>query len=178
MSAPSPARPPARPHCHEPSCVGNNTFLNLQSRPQQLEICLLLSGKSKQVPSLPGEQDGTYWGYPVRMASSIKAIFDEAPFPGGYDLKIGTSERGNVTVDDERFESSRRVLSSLLPSSRHLVFSSLVRASPSAPGVSLLIVDTTCLPYDGAALFPLQECCDYRLVTLLHYYQLRVVLLM
>jgi len=59
-------------------------------------------------PSLPREQDGTYWGYSVRMASSIKAIFDEAPFPGGYDLKIGTSERGNVSVDDESFESSHQ----------------------------------------------------------------------
>ncbi len=37
------------------------------------------------------------------MASSLKAIFDEAPFPGGYDLKIGTSERGDESVDDERF---------------------------------------------------------------------------
>jgi|AntRauTorckE5430_2_1112549.scaffolds.fasta_scaffold35486_2 hypothetical protein len=40
------------------------------------------------------------------MASSIKAIFDEAPFPGGYDLKIGTSERGDVSVDNESFETS------------------------------------------------------------------------
>lgn len=37
------------------------------------------------------------------MASSIKAIFDEAPFQGGYDLKIGTSERGDICVEDESF---------------------------------------------------------------------------
>mmetsp|Transcript_16089 Transcript_16089/g.30395 ORF Transcript_16089/g.30395 Transcript_16089/m.30395 type:complete len:478 (-) Transcript_16089:66-1499(-) len=54
-------------------------------------------------PSEPREKDGTYWGYQTRMASSIKAIFDEAPFQGGYDLKIGTSERGDVCVDDESF---------------------------------------------------------------------------
>jgi len=27
-------------------------------------------------------------------------VFDECPYEGGYDLKIGTSERGDVTVDD------------------------------------------------------------------------------
>ena len=57
-------------------------------------------------PSEPRERDGTYWGYTTRMASSIKAIFDESPFPGGYDLKIGTSERGDVSVDNESFENS------------------------------------------------------------------------
>ena len=57
-------------------------------------------------PNEPRERDGTYWGYTTRMASSIKAIFDEAPFPGGYDLKIGTSERGDVSVDNESFATS------------------------------------------------------------------------
>lgn len=54
-------------------------------------------------PSAPREHDGTYWGYTVRMAPSIKAIFDEAPFKDGYDLKIGTSERGTISVDDTNF---------------------------------------------------------------------------
>lgn len=54
-------------------------------------------------PSAPREHDGTYWGYNVRMAPSIKAIFDESPFKGGYDLKIGTSERGSISVDDKNF---------------------------------------------------------------------------
>ena len=57
-------------------------------------------------PSAPRERDGTYWGYSVRMASSIKSIFDEAPYNGGYDLKIGTSERGTLSVDDSRFQTS------------------------------------------------------------------------
>jgi len=55
-------------------------------------------------PSAPREHDGTYWGYSVRMASSIKSIFDEAPYESGYDLKIGTSERGDLSVDDELFK--------------------------------------------------------------------------
>jgi methyltransferase len=55
-------------------------------------------------PSLVTERDGTYWGYTVRLASSIKAVFDECPYEEGtYDLTIGTSERGNETVDDARF---------------------------------------------------------------------------
>ncbi len=77
-------------------------------------------------PSAPREHDGTYWGYNVRMAPSIKAIFDESPYSnesldasgsapgsgsslnsgsssGGYDLKIGTSERGDLSVDDGEF---------------------------------------------------------------------------
>jgi len=65
------------------------------------------SFKGKVVsPSAPREKDGTYWGYTTRMASSIKAIFDEAPYSGGYDLKIGTSERGDTSVDDPSFGAS------------------------------------------------------------------------
>ena len=57
-------------------------------------------------PSAPREKDGTYWGYSVRMASSLKNIFDESPFgEAGYDLKIGTSERGDISVDDDKFEA-------------------------------------------------------------------------
>lgn len=56
-------------------------------------------------PSAPREHNGAYWGYTTRIASSIKAIFDECPYPGGYDLKIGTSERGDVSVDDGSFQS-------------------------------------------------------------------------
>merc|ERR1719223_89594 len=54
-------------------------------------------------PSTPRERNGTYWGYTTRLASSISAIFDESPYEGGYDLKIGTSERGDSSVDDNDF---------------------------------------------------------------------------
>jgi hypothetical protein len=54
-------------------------------------------------PSEPREKDGTYWGFTTRFASSFNAIFDESPYDGGYDFKIGTSERGDVTVDDHDF---------------------------------------------------------------------------
>ena len=37
---------------------------------------------------------GRYWGYDVRIARSVKEMF-QGPF-GGYDLTIGTSERGEI----------------------------------------------------------------------------------
>ena len=45
-------------------------------------------------PSAPREQEGYYWGYSVRSCASLSAVLTEAPFDGGYDLTIGTSERG------------------------------------------------------------------------------------
>ena len=54
-------------------------------------------------PSAPREDDGTYWGYTVRMADSLKNALDECPYEGGYDLKIGTSERGTSNLDDQSF---------------------------------------------------------------------------
>jgi predicted SPOUT superfamily RNA methylase MTH1 len=61
-------------------------------------------------PSTATQTDGTYWGYTVRMANSIKAVFDECPY-GTYDLTIGTSERGSESVDEPGFSllsSSKR----------------------------------------------------------------------
>ncbi|KAF2105128.1 DUF171-domain-containing protein, partial [Rhizodiscina lignyota] len=61
-------------------------------------------------PTTPRTEAGFYWGYDVRSAPSLSSVFTECPFEGGYDVSIGTSERGNV-------------LSSVLPldlvSSRH-----------------------------------------------------------
>ncbi|PPJ57454.1 hypothetical protein CBER1_04393 [Cercospora berteroae] len=52
-----------------------------------------ISGRAV-APETPREEAGYYWGYSVRLASSLSAIFTECPFDGGYDLSIGTSERG------------------------------------------------------------------------------------
>lgn len=46
-------------------------------------------------PSEPREKLGLYWGYKIRMANSLHQVFDESPYKGGYDLKIGTSDRGD-----------------------------------------------------------------------------------
>ncbi|XP_051041031.1 putative methyltransferase C9orf114 homolog isoform X2 [Phodopus roborovskii] len=55
----------------------------------------------------PRTKAGLYWGYTVRLASCLSAVFAEAPFQNGYDLTIGTSERGSS------------VASAQLPSFRH-----------------------------------------------------------
>lgn len=47
-------------------------------------------------PSRPREQAGLYWGYTVRIAAGVAGLMRDCPFPGGYDLKIGTSEHGQV----------------------------------------------------------------------------------
>ncbi|KAL7376553.1 hypothetical protein ABVT39_010352 [Epinephelus coioides] len=46
-------------------------------------------------PHLPRTEGGLYWGYTVRLASSLSAVFTESPHEDGYDLTIGTSERGS-----------------------------------------------------------------------------------
>lgn len=45
-------------------------------------------------PEVPRTEGGYYWGYQVRKCSSLSAVFTESPFDNGYDISIGTSERG------------------------------------------------------------------------------------
>uniref|UniRef100_A0A8C2V3N8 28S rRNA (uridine-N(3))-methyltransferase n=1 Tax=Chinchilla lanigera TaxID=34839 RepID=A0A8C2V3N8_CHILA len=73
---------------------------------QQLPECKTYRGTvvSSQEPRT---RAGLYWGYSVRLASCLSAVFAEAPFQDGYDLTIGTSERGS------------EVASAQLPSFRH-----------------------------------------------------------
>lgn len=54
-------------------------------------------------PAAPREDNGQYWGYTVRMADSLKSALDQCPYEGGYDLKVGTSERGTQNLDDRKF---------------------------------------------------------------------------
>lgn len=52
--------------------------------------------KAKVVSPKTPRQNGFYWGYQVRIADSISKVFTECPFSDGYDVTIGTSERGNI----------------------------------------------------------------------------------
>ena len=45
-------------------------------------------------PSLPRTASGLYWGYTVRLAHSLSAVLTQAPYEGGYDMIIGTSDKG------------------------------------------------------------------------------------
>ncbi|XP_057216975.1 putative methyltransferase C9orf114 homolog [Triplophysa rosa] len=48
-------------------------------------------------PHVPRTEGGLYWGYSVRLASCLSAVFTECPYKEGYDLTVGTSERGTNT---------------------------------------------------------------------------------
>jgi hypothetical protein len=50
-------------------------------------------------PAAPREEGGYYWGYSVRRAASLSAVFTECPFESGYDVSVGTSERGDSVWD-------------------------------------------------------------------------------
>ncbi|KAI2466501.1 DUF171-domain-containing protein [Annulohypoxylon bovei var. microspora] len=45
-------------------------------------------------PSTPRTEGGYYWGFSVRRCGSLANVFEECAYEGGYDLSIGTSERG------------------------------------------------------------------------------------
>uniref|UniRef100_A0A8C6UDH3 28S rRNA (uridine-N(3))-methyltransferase n=1 Tax=Neogobius melanostomus TaxID=47308 RepID=A0A8C6UDH3_9GOBI len=45
-------------------------------------------------PHVPRTKGGLYWGYTVRLASCLSAVFTESPYKDGYDCTIGTSEKG------------------------------------------------------------------------------------
>lgn len=40
------------------------------------------------------QQTQRYWGYQVRVASSVRDVFDCCPYEDGYDLKLGTDDNG------------------------------------------------------------------------------------
>lgn len=65
-------------------------------------------------PETPRTEEGLYWGYQVRLAKSLGAVFVECPFTDGYDLTIGTSERGE-SVDALQFSHFKLV-------GKHLLF--------------------------------------------------------
>ncbi|CAI8604750.1 unnamed protein product [Vicia faba] len=65
------------------------------------------------VPSSKPREEGAYWGYQVRYAHNISAVFNECTYKGGYDCIIGTSEHGQVIKSSELE----------LPSFRHLLIS-------------------------------------------------------
>lgn len=50
-------------------------------------------------PSEPRTRSALYWGYTVRIADSLSHALRDCPYPDGYDLTLGTSERGDV-IDD------------------------------------------------------------------------------
>lgn len=52
-------------------------------------------------PTEPRQQLGVYWGYKCRIAQDFNSIFEECPYEGGYDVRIGTSDRGASIAEAE-----------------------------------------------------------------------------
>jgi methyltransferase len=50
----------------------------------------------------PREESGYFWGFNIRKATSLSEVFTECPYDGGYDVSIGTSERG---IDSQQLYS-------------------------------------------------------------------------
>jgi predicted SPOUT superfamily RNA methylase MTH1 len=73
-------------------------------------------------PSLPRVEGGYYWGFNVRKAESLSAVLTECEFENGYDISIGTSERG-VPLSDIMPESlgPSKTTPKLPPKFKHLI---------------------------------------------------------
>jgi methyltransferase len=59
-------------------------------------------------PDEPREESGYYWGFNVRKAGSLSDVFTECAYEGGYDITIGTSERGGP-LESIYSEGERRI---------------------------------------------------------------------
>ncbi|MCJ1308315.1 hypothetical protein MMC25_001968 [Agyrium rufum] len=68
--------------------------LKFQSTAQQIDFYSETMTAEPVPPSEPRERSGYYWGYSVRSAASLSTVLTECEFDGGYDLTVGTSERG------------------------------------------------------------------------------------
>lgn len=51
------------------------------------------------LPVTPTSETGIYWGYSVRLAANLTEVITKSPYSEGYDLTVGTSDKGQ-SVDD------------------------------------------------------------------------------
>uniref|UniRef100_A0A182JQ37 Uncharacterized protein n=1 Tax=Anopheles christyi TaxID=43041 RepID=A0A182JQ37_9DIPT len=96
--------------------------------------------KSKKIrakvvtPAQPRQETGIYWGYTVRIANSLSQVFTKSPYRGGYDMTIGTSDRGrNVHELEPRSLSYRHAL---------IVFGGVLGLEPALDNDQKLNADT------------------------------------
>ncbi|CAK9799543.1 Putative methyltransferase C9orf114 homolog [Anthophora quadrimaculata] len=52
-------------------------------------------------PDIPKSDTGIYWGYNVRLANNLTEALTQCPYKDGYDLTIGTSDKGNCIDEVE-----------------------------------------------------------------------------
>lgn len=72
------------------SCMSNMAFVLLF-----LFLETDLPDASVVPPSQPRVESGLYWGYTVRLAHTFGAVFTQSPYESGYDVSVGTSEKGD-----------------------------------------------------------------------------------
>ncbi|KAL1842756.1 hypothetical protein VTJ49DRAFT_4241 [Mycothermus thermophilus] len=70
-----------------------------ESIPPKTRVTLRMSDNPRGTPepvhpATPRTEGGYFWGFNVRRASSLSAVLTESPYEEGYDVSIGTSERG------------------------------------------------------------------------------------
>lgn len=56
--------------------------------------------------SEPKEKLGMYWGYVVRIAENFTDVFEDSIYNEGYDLTIGTSDKGKI-YNEVNFEEKK-----------------------------------------------------------------------
>lgn len=55
-------------------------------------------------PNVPRAETGIYWGYTVRLAKNLTEVLTDCQYKGGYDLTIGTSDKG-TSIDEIKAKS-------------------------------------------------------------------------
>merc|ERR1712107_305789 len=103
----APKHPPSDadgPGCWANCGTGEPVWLSGQEIPSDVRVTVRFEDGAESTeeptrgvavpPTEPRTRLGLYWGYQVRIARSLRAVFEECPFEGGYDISIGTSERG------------------------------------------------------------------------------------
>jgi hypothetical protein len=91
-------------------------FLRLDSKAYNQKMSpMLKGGKDSGVmegtvvsPTTPHDEEGTFWGYATRLASLINVIFAKCPYEGGYDLRVGTSKRGDISINNLKFRLEKK----------------------------------------------------------------------
>ncbi|XP_065191085.1 putative methyltransferase C9orf114 homolog [Sycon ciliatum] len=90
-------------------------------------------------PAEPRTARGLYWGYSVRFAERLSAVFTDSPFQGGYDLTIGTSERGESIDKVGKLPTFKHVL---------IVFGGVRGLEYSLEADEMLVVDDVSKLFD------------------------------
>lgn len=61
-------------------------------------------------PDAPREELGLYWGYQTRAAGGLAEVLAGCPWEGGYDLTVGTSEKGTEDAETVTFAAHAHAL--------------------------------------------------------------------